>query len=166
MTYGSASSRMKDRELILRFFALYHADLTIPTVRARERMDAGEYPYARPMKEFLNRYCQLNGNLQWQTADELTKLFHSSISLIARTKGQQAFRPGKALNAAVFDGVMVGLARRLRAGPVESIDEFKEAYEQLLRKEEFVEVYSRATADYESVKTRVELATRAFANVS
>lgn len=148
--YGPESARMKDRELILRFFALFYA------------LD----DYARPMKEFLNRYCARNRDLAEQPGAELADLFNDTIQAIQAIVGDRAFRPGNALNAAVFDAVMVGTARRLRQEtPVRDTAAYQRAYESLLENQQFEDAYTRATADAESVRKRLELATQAFAQV-
>lgn len=147
--YGPASGRLKDRELIVRFFALFY------------RSDE----YARPMKEFINQYFSWNRNLGHQTKDELTSLFSRSIAAIKESVGSRAFRPERAINAAVFDAVIVGVARRLGRGDIRDVAALRSQYEQLLVNGEFVETYTRATADAESVRKRLELATRAFADV-
>ncbi|HKI83303.1 MAG TPA: DUF262 domain-containing protein, partial [Candidatus Krumholzibacteria bacterium] len=90
--YGPIHKRMRDQELILRFLALYH--------RAEK--------YSPPMKEFLNRYMGDNRWVQAAQAQELRALFESTISAIHAAVGDDAFRPVRAFNAAVFDAVMVG----------------------------------------------------------
>ncbi len=77
---------------------------------------------------------------------------------------RRLFRPGTQINAAVFDAVMVGMARRLesRSG-VPDPEATRGAYEGLLEREGFTAAYSRATADEASVETRLRLATEAFA---
>ena len=164
--YGEAPSpRLKDSELILRFFALYFANLDFPAAEDAGA-DSQEYGYARPMKEFLNKYCQANRYLSMQGEDELTALFESTLGIVANALGREAFRPGRALNAAVFDAVTVGLGRRIsQDGNSPPVDALKEAYAGLLANEEFITNYSRATADHESVRKRVELATAAFSTV-
>jgi hypothetical protein len=69
------------------------------------------------------------------------------------------------LNAAVFDSVMVGLARRLDRGPITDGAVFKSAYDALMIDQAFLDACGRGTAGEERVKTRIELATAAFAGV-
>ena len=52
--YGSRSNRLKDQELVLRFWALYQS--------------SGQYQ--RPMKEFLNRFMRSNRNLDPQMVNK------------------------------------------------------------------------------------------------
>jgi hypothetical protein len=146
---GPESDRLKDQELILRFFALYF-DLE---------------NYRKPMKEALNRYTRRNRTLQVNDSDALNLAFVPTIELVARTVGQEAFRPAGNMNAAVFDAVMVGVARRLARGGEPDDGRFKTAYEGLVADEHFRAAYVRSTSDEEQVRRRVEVATEAFARV-
>lgn len=147
--YGRVSPRMKDRELILRFFALLYS----------------VQDYARPMKEFLNRYTGNNRNLSGQPEEQLTKVFSDAIGTVNEALGSRAFRPIKAFNAAVYDAVMVGVARRLERGPIRDREAMKQAYDALMADQSFVATYTRATADAENVRKRLRLATDAFSRV-
>lgn len=79
--------------------------------------------------------------------------------------GERVFRPEKALNAAVFDAMMVGCATRLAAGDIADNDSVRTAYESLLSDDNFRRNYERATADEDSVKSRINLAITAFASL-
>jgi len=147
--YGRIDRRMRDEELILRFLALYfHAE-----------------HYQRPMKEFLNRYMASNRHLTLQPASELTRVFGTTIDVINDALGRRAFRPVRALNAAVFDSVMVGVARRLDKGDILDKKGLADSYDELQAIEKFQESTQKSTADETSVKQRLELATKAFADV-
>ena len=146
LIYGGISNRMRDQELILRFFSLlYHAD-----------------KYKKPMKEFLNKYMGRNRHLASQSEAELTQAFEGVIELLYDTVGKKAFKPRKALNAAVFDSVMVGIARRLAKGKIKHQGEIKERYEALLANENFMSACETGTAGEENVSRRINLSTRAF----
>jgi hypothetical protein len=147
--YGPENSRMKDQELILRFFALY--------------FDAEKY--TQPMEGALNRYMKSNRNLQRQDTTTLERTFYPTIDLISESLGVDAFRPVRALNAAVFDAVMVGLARRLGKQPQASPARLREAYEALLVDPEFQAAYERSTSGEEQVRKRLTIATTQFASV-
>lgn len=147
--YGRPSRRMKDQELILRFFALYF------------RLDE----YERPMKDFLNDYMSSNRNLQREPETELKELFCSATAVIHESLGPAAFRPTKALNAAVVDAVMVGVARRLTRGSINEPAAVQAVYEELFKDPSFVDAYTRATADEERVRDRIRLSSEAFAEV-
>jgi len=147
--YGKKSTRLKDIELILRFFALYYYG----------------NQYNRPMKGFLNRYMSANKSLERQTKEDLTQVFIPLVELISSALGSRAFRPSRALNAAVCDSVMVGLAKRLaRDGTCEHIDrvKLKAAYDGLLADAAYRDSITRATANEDSVSYRLSAATTAF----
>jgi Protein of unknown function DUF262 len=147
--YGKKSARLKDLELILRFLALhYHAG-----------------SYERPMKDFLNRYMAANRTLQKHGEEELRSLFESTVTAIHDYIGPRAFRLKTAVNAALLDSVMVGMGARLRSGLIQAPDEVKPAYDRLLANEAYLGAIGRATADEESVKTRLGLAKEAFLKV-
>lgn len=147
--YGKNSARLKDLELILRFFALYY--------HAKQ--------YRRPMKEFLNRYMAANVDLQRNSEEELRQLFDSTVDAVYSFIGPRAFRLKSAINAAIADSVMVGVAHRLAAGKPTKPDSFKSAYDALLADADYVKASARSTADEEFVRLRLERAIDAFAKV-
>jgi hypothetical protein len=147
--YGPVNKLMRDQELILRFLALF--------------FDAQDY--SRPMKGFLNTFMGKNRHLNRITTEQMTSAFNPTIDLIHSSIGDRAFRLARALNAAVFDSVMLGIARRLSTGPITAPSALKERYYALLKNSEFLAVAERATADEESVSKRLRLATSAFADI-
>ncbi|MCC7131054.1 MAG: DUF262 domain-containing protein [Gemmatimonadales bacterium] len=148
--YGRKNSRLKDIELILRFFALY--------------FHAGSY--ARPMKAFLNRYMAANRALGKQSESQLRTLFEATVGAVRSGIGYKAFRPfGGAINAAVLDSVMYGVATRLSHGPIAEPTKLRPAYDQLLKNTAYYNGVTRSTADEESVRARLDAATKAFAVV-
>ena len=147
--FGAESNRMRDRELILRFFAMYfNGDM-----------------YTAPMTEFLNVYMGQNCELQRQSKDQLTVLFSSTVSVIRESIGQRAFRRKKAFNAAVYDSVMVGIARRLTTGPISNLSALDAAYDNLLADNEFIVATEKATAREDNVKKRITIASFAFSEL-
>ena len=146
--YGTKSARLKDIELILRFLSLYF-------YRAS---------YERPMKAFLNRYMAANRSLQKQNEEVIRPLFDMTVKAIRTGIGDKAFRPfGGAVNAAVMDAVLYGVASRLASGPLSNTSALRAPYENLLKKQEFLEAVTKATADVENVKIRLDTAKQAFA---
>jgi hypothetical protein len=140
---------MRDQELILRALAFYYeAD-----------------NYRSPLVSFLNGFMGRHRNIDKDQADDMTRVFSNSIHVIYETIGTSAFRPSRALNAAVFDSVMVGLARRLDCGPIADPAAFKIAYNALMANQVFLDACGRGTAGEERVKTRIALATAAFIGV-
>jgi hypothetical protein len=148
--YGRKSSRLKDIELILRFLALY--------------FHLGSYD--RPMKGFLNRYMAANRDLAKHGGDVIRPLFANAVGVVRKGIGTKAFRPfGVAINAAVLDSVMYGVASRLSTGQVQDERGLKAAYDALLANEKYRAAVSKATADKESVLARFVEAKAAFQNV-
>jgi hypothetical protein len=147
--FGKKSLRLKDMEMILRFFAFY--------------FHAGAYK--SPMKDFLNRYMASNRNLARQDEKLLTKTFLSTTQTLAQTIGQRAFRPIRAINAAVVDSLMTGVARRLASGPITDQVGFRESYEKLLANREYRAAVETGTSQEANVQTRLRLAAAAFAKI-
>lgn len=147
--YGKKSARLKDLELILRFFSLYFYSAK----------------YSRPMKDFLNRNMASNRSLAKHTEDELRKLFNSTVETIQEHIGVRAFRLKNAVNAAIVDSLMFGVASRLASGTITQPDKIKPAYDALLANKEYLDAAGRATADEENVKRRLNLSKKAFAVV-
>ena len=76
----------------------------------------------------------------------------------------RAFRPERALNAAVFDSMSVALARAMSgSGEPPGPEETRLAHQDLLADEEYLEAVSRATANEQSVTKRMAKAAERFA---
>lgn len=147
--YGKPSARLKDQELILRFLALYFA----------------ADKYARPMEDFLNTFMARHQKSRPQFLQDCARVFGQSIDLAFSYIGGRAFRRARAINAAIYDSTMVGLARRLEKGPVTDKSALNAAVKALSENVRYVETTARATADEASVAERLKLATEAFADV-
>ena len=145
--FGKKSTRMKDQELIMRFLAFH---------------EGGVDCYKRPMRDFLNTFSRKRRHISDEEADRMFCLFKRTIVAARNVLGKQAFKPGRNLNAAVYDAVMMGLACRLRTEPAPDADSVRECYRALLDNEDFKTAYSRSTANEDSVRTRQELAIQAF----
>ena len=148
--FGNVSTRMRDQELILRFFALLSEDKS----------------YSKPMKEFLNRFMAKNQYLSENAAADFTRHFEMTVATINDFLGPRAFKPNKAVNAAVCDAIMVGVARRLERGPITDAVTLKERYGRLLGDVSFMDTINSSTTNDSSVTTRLRLASEAFATVS
>lgn len=147
--YGSPSKRYKDHELTLRVFALF------------ENFDE----YFRPVKGFLNNYLEKNRDRTSGESEELADLFRAASRHIREAIGKRAFRPVRALNAAVLDSVMVGIMRRLERGDITNNDQLKQAFDALMINREYRAATTYSTAGEESVAERIRLSTDAFAGV-
>jgi hypothetical protein len=147
--FGPPNKRLKDQELILRFLALKFS----------------EQGYSRPMKEFLNKFMGANRYLKRIPPNKLKKAFSATIEVIDSVLSNQAFRPERALNAAVFDSVMVGLSSRLARGKIKRLNSFKRAYEKLLSDSEYLASVRTSTSDETLLQRRIDKATSAFSGV-
>lgn len=145
------NNRLKDQELVLRALAMIH----------------NRASYSAPMRDFLNDFASdEEGVVTPLTLEELQRLFRLAMDVIFKAKGKSAFRPVRALNAAVFEAIVVGIAERLRAnGEVPPSGAVAVAYDKLLQNTEFLSACTSATATDESVKTRQRLAVEAFTGV-
>lgn len=148
--YGNRSTRLKDQEFILRFFAMYLFR---------------DY-YKKPLKGFLNTYMAKNKNLQIHGKDLLTEVFIRTISYVDDLLGRKAFRPIRAMNASVFDSIMVGVAEMLEnSSKLPDEEDFLKAYNSLLSNPEYLQVTTDATSDEPVVQKRMSLAIETFQNL-
>jgi Protein of unknown function DUF262 len=146
--FGPINNRSKDEELIVRFFALYVEG------------DA----YVRPMNKFLNDFSDKMNKIPAAGLAELREIFIRSIDVVD-TNIPRAFRLVRALNAAVFDSVMVGIAKRATDDrPIEGA-RVVDAYNDLLSNSDYRQACERSTATEENVRTRLRGAIAAFAAV-
>ena len=144
--YGPRSKRLKDIELILRFFAFF------------EKFEE----YQSPMKHFLNDYMKSRRN---NCADELAPLkvvFENTFRFVRETLGDRPFRPERSLNTAVYDAVSSALALKLQSDSPLDGAVTRSQYKKLLSNKRFIEGFDQATADPENVKKRFEEARTAF----
>lgn len=144
--FGPHNDRMRDQELIVRFFAMFECSKQ----------------YKKPMNEFLNIYTKNNRNMSDDKIDYLHNLFTKTIDLFIASVATKIFRPARALNVALFESAMVGLANRLENKDEPTPEIVKKAYEELLNNEEFSELISQSTADKSNVDLRLNIAKRIF----
>jgi len=116
--------------------------------------------YRRPMAEFLNLFAKKNRNPGPERLAEFETRFQETISTAHQALGRRAFRPQTAINVAIYEAVMVAIARRLEEAPITDPKSLKAAYTSLLADNLFQEATSRATADNAAVATRLERATK------
>ncbi len=147
--FGPKHKRLKDQELILRFLALY--------------FDGSNY--VKPMREFLNIFSIHNRALNNTKKMRYSNLFNSTIELINDVLGESAFRPERALNAAVYDSVMVGIARRLEKGEIVKKENVKNKYEDLLKDLSYQKSISQATSNETNVRDRINKSVEFFSTV-
>ena len=145
--FGKLNERLKEQELLLRFFALYF-DLQ---------------NYEKPLKGFLNMFMQSNRGLNRFSAQELDNLVYPSIQMISQTLGKKAFRLGSGVNAALFDCVMIGLSKRIQAGVINDPLSFSKLYKELISDAAFTILTKDGTSDAVTVRNRIKMATTKLA---
>lgn len=148
--FGKKSRRLKDMEMILRFFAFLYYSIK----------------YKSPMKDFLNRYMATNRYVKKQSKDELAAIFTETSRVILDGIGPKAFRPQRAINAAVIDSLMSGVARRiLRKGKIKGTTHLRARFEQLMGDTVYKEAIETGTAQEANVRNRLRKAEEAFADL-
>lgn len=147
--FGQENDRLKDQEFVLRFLALYfHGN-----------------QYKKPIAEFLTVFAKRYQQASPSFLAEAGQVFTETIKVIYQSLGSKAFRPDRALNAALFDAVMVGLARRISQRPATDLTAIKTAYDALLLNKDFIDLISQSTSDDNNVRQRLQIATQAFVDV-
>lgn len=139
---SAPSKRLKDVELILRFFALLY------------RHDN----YTHPMKGFLNRYMASNRNLVHQSEEDLETIFLKTTELILQSLGKDALRPERAVNAAFADALMVGVATAIKNGNAPDARKIREVREALLAEGDFLAAITTGTSQNQKVFLRIDRA--------
>jgi hypothetical protein len=130
--------RMRDIEMILRFFAL----------------SADWQKYSKPMKEFISRFMDSKKSLDEREQEMYRQKFESTMEVIQSRIGENAFRLTAGINLALFDSISVAV-NQIGA---ENITELKKKYERLKSDPDFLDYTSQHTTDVESVKKRIKLA--------
>ena len=145
--YGGVSARLRDQELILRIIALYVSPGT----------------YRRPLKKYLNDFASRHRFLEDLPVETILERVAQASELLLAGPGQSALRlGGRQVNAALTEAIFVGLTRRLDAEHPPTPEELQGALDRMHEDPGFVSAISRATADEESVRTRLAVATQAF----
>lgn len=148
--YGRTSPRMRDQEIILRFFALLF-----------------EWEnYTKPIKAFLSSFMARNKDLKKHSKDELTAIFSSTVKIIHDFLGQKAFRlKAQQPTAALIDAVMVGVTKRMQRSAITKKTSLNTAFSELLEETEFITAITTSTSDEENVRKRIQKAIEVFSNV-
>lgn len=146
--YKKRNPRKKDEELFLRFFAFFFMDYN-----------------KKGLKLFLNEFMSQNRDLNLYNRDLLISLFSSTIKVIADNIGESAFRRGTSINAAIFDAVMIGVAKRLERRDELDSEKVKQQYNALMADPEFITSTSTDTSSIEAVRTRIQKAKDYFEHV-
>lgn len=150
--FGPVSARLKDQELILRFFAAYY----------------NFNSYSKPMVEFLNKFNSKKRNPPAEFLAECETLFVDTIKFITSTIGKAAFRPERVINVSAFEAVMVGVAKLLkRKGKDGKVDaeKFGTAIQSLFADQSFMKAISSGTSDETVFAERHKIVDKYFAGL-
>ncbi len=146
--YGSVSPRVRDHELLLRVVALY--------ISSEE--------YFRPLKKFLNTFLGRHRTLNMLNETDIRHYFTRAIEALDAAGAREYLRPPRArLNVATFDAVMVAAMRRVASTGEISPEKAKIALAGLRTDSDFIAATSMQTDTEENVRTRLRIATAAFA---
>lgn len=144
--FGPPNDRMRDHELIIRFFAM---------------LEESE-KYKKPMINFLNVYLKNNRNLDDEKAQILSKLFKKVIDIFKNSIDGKIFRPARALNVALYEAAMVGLATRIQHNKSTEKWTINRCYGMLIEDDEFKNLISQSTTDQSNVTDRIAIAKKIF----
>jgi len=141
--------RMRDHELILRFFAI------------QDDPDA----YAPPLKSFLNGFIARRRVMDPGETERLSRVFADTIAAVASVFGTAAFRlldtSGRkvedGVNRALFDAQMVCLSRIPRTEADGLRVQIRRGMGRLCEDAQFLEAIGRATADRSRLLTRIRM---------
>lgn len=135
-------ARMRDIEMILRFFALFKFWKN----------------YKPPMKDFINQFMENNKNLDEQKMIFFERIFSETMKIIYTEIGNNAFKIKAGLNVAVFDAITVGIAevglKRTRNLKLEC--------DSLKKIEAFQNAVSQSTTNRDQLESRIKLAIQKF----
>jgi hypothetical protein len=128
-------TRMRDVELILRFFALYHA--------------LGQYE--KPMKDFMSRYMRQHANEDEETINLYRSEFARTTEAVLEHLGARPFHLVTGFNSAAFDSVYCAFAGHLDSIP----EDVRDRWQALAASNEFQESVRSNTTDGEQVRGRM-----------
>jgi len=136
-------SRQKDKELMLRFFAMQGENLK---------------KYEKPLKDFLNKFMRRNRNPVEADLKRMRSDFESTCADVAEALGKKPFHIKAGLNSAVFDSVMSAFSSHSGDTP----KDIAKRYEALVTNEGFLSLVRSHTTDDETVRKRFELADKSL----
>jgi uncharacterized protein with ParB-like and HNH nuclease domain len=146
--YGKSISdkRMRDVELILRFYALTE---NLENYETPMNDFLSDYLYTK--NKSLKRLSKRDTNLQ---VEEYKSQFSTVIDAILETLGPKPFHVRAGLNAAVFDATCVAVHEGIGCLPVD----LPERYSALVNDPGFIDMTTARTTDVETVNERVSKA--------
>ncbi|HMN18420.1 MAG TPA: DUF262 domain-containing protein [Ignavibacteriaceae bacterium] len=138
--------RLRDAELILRFFALLH----------------GVQSYSPSMKLFLSEYQKENKN-NTGFIESNADIFEKTVNIILNEIGEKAFKTTRSINKSICDSLMVSIAQILQSG--KQLKDVKTNYQRLIQDEDYRRYVTSGTSGESRVKGRIDLARNYFLNL-
>lgn len=130
--------KMRDVELILRFFSLYKNLIY----------------YKKPMKDFLSSFMASQRDAPDKILTKYEKIFTEVSDIILEKLGETPFHLRSTFNAAAYDSVFVAVAK--------NIDNLKANllanYQRLCNDDGYMQYTSSGTTDIDTIHRRIELA--------
>lgn len=134
----SPDARMKDLEMILRFFALWQ----------------NWKKYKKPMKDFITKFMQIKSDISEKEQKSYSETFTDVIDKIYNGVGKDAFKLKAGINIAIFDSIMVALATI----GVNKVKNLKNKIIKLKKDQSYLQAVSKSTTDSERVEKRIKIA--------
>lgn len=131
-------SRMRDVELILRFFALRYA-------RAN---------YAKPMKDHLSKYMFTHASSSPDAIESFRKDFTETTHAVRESLGKKPFHVTSGFNSSAFDSVYCAFSTHRESIPSDA----KERWTTLKKNPDFKHAITGGTTDVDQVHERIDLA--------
>lgn len=148
--FGPENPRLKDKELILRFFAVLNRSAN----------------YAKPMVEFLNKFNKGLRNPSDAFLEENANLFKQTITFLKNSIGKSAIRPEGILSVSAFEAVTVGVAKFIKTkGILPELAKFRKAHQELFAEPTFLKSITAATSDDAVFKERHQLVDKYFSKL-
>jgi hypothetical protein len=130
--------RMRDVELILRFFSLRYA------------LES----YEKPMKDFLAHYMRTHARASAPQIEGYRADFTGTAAAVHEHLGERPFHLRAGLNASAYDCVFSAFSKHLDAIP----SDIAERYTALTGSDEFEDLVRSGTTDVGTVRQRMSLA--------
>lgn len=149
----SSDKRMRDEELVLRFFAFQIAGLD---------------SYRTPLKHWLNDVAKSGMKYSEQKISELRAIWDNAIRCsLTWFEPNECFRRkgSRAINRALYDLVSFEASRSTPENAAAIRAGFREKYQELLSSEEFQDLISRSVDHTKRTKRRFEMWNEAFEGI-
>lgn len=130
-------TRMRDVELILRFFALRHASES----------------YAKPMKDFMSKYMRAHSQDPQTVIDQFRAEFVSTVDVVRKTLGVKPFHIYAGFNSSAFDAVFTAISKNLDSIP----SDLSDRWARLSVSDELRSAVTGGTTDVDQVRARLAL---------